>query len=91
MIRVLLAEDQGMVRGALAALLRLDEAVALRRIEPLNGALRHSHVSEIYQQGSVAQSGRPEKGSCNRCRAEKRCSLTGPADAWHGARSASAT
>src|ERR1051325_338263 len=49
----------------LSTLLRLNEAVALRRVEPLNGALRHASLSEVTNAVSLAQSLTPrQRGIC---------------------------
>src|SRR5262249_11308182 len=46
----------------LPAFLGLDEAIALRRIEPLYGALRHARSPKYYQRASVPQSASAEQG-----------------------------
>src|SRR6185437_2074814 len=59
----------------LPAFLRLNEAIAFRRIEPLNGALRHACSPEVlpyltYQPGQSGTVGNSRKGlfgsSCHR-------------------------
>jgi len=45
----------------LPAFLGLDEAIALRRIEPLYGALRHARSPKYYQRYSVPQSSSREQ------------------------------
>src|SRR5262249_59581756 len=46
----------------LPAFLGLDEAIALRRIEPLYGALRHARSPKYYQRHSLPQSFSCEQG-----------------------------
>src|SRR5215468_9615462 len=46
----------------LPAFLGLDEAIALRRIEPLYGALRHARSPKYYQRHSLPQSSSCEQG-----------------------------